>query len=50
MTRLLPGHNRLDIPRSLLSKARVALDELADAGFVRHGTGIHGSGEIRFSF
>lgn len=50
VTRLLPGHNRLDIPVSLLSKARVALDELAEAGFVKHGAGIHEGGDIRFAF
>lgn len=50
VSRLLPGHKRLDIQRSFLSKARVALDKLADAEFVKHGTGIHECGDISFIF
>jgi len=50
VSRLLPGHNSLDIPRSFLTKAHVVLDKLADAGFVRHGTGVHECGGISFIF
>jgi glyoxylase-like metal-dependent hydrolase (beta-lactamase superfamily II) len=50
VSRLLAGHRRLDIPRSFLSKAHLALDKLADAGFVRHGTGVYECGDIRYIF
>lgn len=41
VTRLLPGHHRLDIPVTYLAEAREAFAALAACGQLRHGSGLH---------
>lgn len=47
ISRLLPGHNELDIPLDLLDQANKALQVLQQAGQLRHGSGLHNFGLLQ---
>ena len=41
ISRLLPGHNRLDISVNLLSEAKNAFDAISGRNRLKHGAGLH---------
>jgi glyoxylase-like metal-dependent hydrolase (beta-lactamase superfamily II) len=47
VTRVLPGHNVLELDRSALLKVRDAFADLEVRGLLRHGTGLHDFGFVK---
>jgi glyoxylase-like metal-dependent hydrolase (beta-lactamase superfamily II) len=41
VNKLLPGHNKLDLPVSYIEEAKAAFNFLKDQDLLKHGTGIH---------
>ncbi len=46
LNRLLPGHNRLDLPPRWVADTRQAFEVIEARGELRHGTGLHRVGDI----
>ena len=48
--RLLPGHNRLDIPVSYLAQACSLCEKIEQVGLLKHGSGLHCGNGINLLF
>ncbi|MDT3425432.1 glyoxylase-like metal-dependent hydrolase (beta-lactamase superfamily II) [Paenibacillus forsythiae] len=50
ITKILPGHNELELNRRFLSEVNKACQELLDKGLAKHGTGIHDYKDVKIYF
>ncbi len=50
ITRVLPGHNELDLNQAFIHRLSNAGQELLNKGLARHGTGIHEYKDVKFYF
>ncbi|YCI26309.1 MBL fold metallo-hydrolase [Paenibacillus sp. Z6-24] len=50
ITRVLPGHNELDLNQEFIHRLSNAGQELLNKGLARHGTGIHEYKDVKFYF
>lgn len=50
ITRILPGHNELDLSKDFIIELNKACQELFNKGLARHGTGIHDYKDVKIYF
>lgn len=50
VTKILPGHNELDLDKSFIFEVNRACQELLSKGLARHGTGVHDYKDVKIYF